>query len=66
MDKNEKSLFYSVKDLIALGIGGQNKVYTLMRSPDFPSVRIGGRLLVPKEAFWNWLKEQSQKGGEAK
>jgi len=66
MDKSEKSLFYSAKDLIALGIGGHNKVYALMNSPDFPSVRIGGRLLVPKEAFWNWLKEQSQKGGEAK
>ncbi|MGI5838203.1 MAG: hypothetical protein ACOX8W_00895 [bacterium] len=66
MDMNIRDMFYSAKDLIALGIGSHNKVYALMNSPEFPSVRIGGRLFVKKDVFWKWINDQSRKRGEAK
>ena len=65
MDRNISEIFYSAKDLIALGIGGHNKIYKLLNSPDFPSVRIGGRLFVKKDVFWKWINDQSRKGGES-
>lgn len=38
-------------------------VYTLMHREDFPTIRIGKRMLVPEDKFVQWLDEQSQKGG---
>jgi len=31
------------------------KAYTLARREDFPSIRIGRRIVVPKDAFHRWL-----------
>ena len=38
-------------------------VYTLMHRVDFPTIRIGKRMLVPEDKFVQWLDEQSQRGG---
>ena len=34
--------------------------YELARSADFPSMRIGSRILVPKEKFICWIDEQAE------
>ena len=39
-------------------------VYTLMHREDFPTIRIGKRMLVPEDKFIQWLDEQSQWGGD--
>lgn len=39
-------------------------VYTLMHREDFPTIRIGKRMLVPEDKFVQWLDEQSQRGGD--
>ena len=39
-------------------------VYTLMHREDFPTIRIGKRMLVPEDKFIQWLDEQSQRGGD--
>ena len=39
-------------------------VYTLMHRVDFPTIRIGKRMLVPEDKFVQWLDEQSQRGGD--
>ena len=39
-------------------------VYTLMHREDFPTIRIGKRMLVPEDKFVQWLDEQSRRGGE--
>ena len=39
-------------------------VYTLMHRVDFPTIRIGKRMLVPEDKFIQWLHEQSQRGGD--
>ena len=55
-------LFLNVKDLSkALGIA-PSSCYELMHEKDFPSIRIGKRLVVPREKFIKWVDEQS-KGG---
>ena len=36
--------------------------YELMHEPDFPVLRIGNRMVVPKEQFIQWVKERV--GGE--
>ena len=32
--------------------------YELMHEPDFPVLRIGNRMMVPKEQFIQWVKER--------
>ena len=33
--------------------------YEMMREPDFPVLRVGSRMVVPKEKFIQWVEEQS-------
>lgn len=50
----------SVQELAAnLGIS-LPKAYELVKQPGFPAIRIGGRILVPVEAFGRWLSETSK------
>lgn len=44
-----------------LGIAPSSS-YELMHEADFPVLRIGNRLVVPKEKFVEWV-EQNTKGG---
>ena len=38
--------------------------YELMHEPEFPTLRIGNRMVVPKEKFIAWVEEHT-KGGDA-
>lgn len=38
--------------------------YELMHEPEFPTLRIGNRMVVPKERFVQWV-ETHTKGGDA-
>jgi len=33
--------------------------YTLMRSKDFPTIRIGKRMVVPKDKLLAWMEDQT-------
>lgn len=44
-----------VSNLLGISI---SSAYELMHEKDFPSVRIGSRLIVPKEEFQKWVKEK--------
>ena len=44
----------------ALGISRAN-AYQLMHSKGFPTLRIGKRMLVPKEKFLEWLNSNTEK-----
>lgn len=37
--------------------------YELMHEPEFPSLKIGNRIVIPKEAFIRWVEEHT--GGAA-
>ena len=32
--------------------------YELMHQPDFPTLRVGNRMVVPKEQFIRWVEKQ--------
>ncbi len=38
----------------------KNVAYALMRKPGFPSIRVGGRWIVPVAALERWLAEQAE------
>ena len=45
-----------------LGIAPSSS-YELMHEKDFPTLRVGSRMVVPKEKFIEWV-EQHTKGGD--
>ena len=38
--------------------------YELMHEPDFPVLKVGSRLVVPKEKFAEWVSRHTQGGAE--
>ena len=36
--------------------------YELMHEPDFPVLKVGSRLVVPKEKFEEWVSQHTQGG----
>ena len=55
---DELPLFLNA-DLVAQVLGiSISSAYDLMHEKDFPSMRIGNRLIVPKEKFKIWVDEK--------
>lgn len=54
---------YNIPEIAALLDINVTKAYELARCKGFPAVRIGRRIVVPKEAFHRWLDGVWQKGG---
>ena len=46
-----------------LGISPSSS-YELMHEPDFPVLKIGSRLVVPKEKFVEWVSQHTQGGAD--
>ena len=40
-----------------------SSAYELMHEPGFPTLRIGSRMVVPKEQFVQWVSTHTQGGG---
>ena len=38
--------------------------YELMHEPDFPMLKIGSRMVVPKEQFVEWVSRHTQGGAD--
>lgn len=54
----------SVQELSAqMGIS-LPKAYELVKTPSFPTIRIGTRILIPVDGFKAWLRTKS-KGGDS-
>lgn len=54
-DYNDLPLMLSVPDVASvLGISRAG-AYDLVRSDGFPALRIGSRIVVPKEKFMDWI-----------
>ena len=51
-------------ELVAQVLGiAPSSSYELMHEPEFPTLRIGNRIVVPKEKFISWV-EKHTKGGD--
>ena len=62
---DELPLFLNAKTLAkVLGVSPSSG-YELMHEPSFPVLRVGNRLVVPKEQFIQWVAEHTE-GGNCK
>ena len=62
-DYSELPLFLNA-DTVAKALGvSPSSSYELMHDPGFPILKIGNRMVVPKEKFIQWV-EQRTSGGE--
>ena len=60
---DELPLFLNAKivaEILGIPVAG---AYELLHQEDFPVLRIGSRLVVPKEKFLSWVEDQT--GGNA-
>ena len=56
---DELPLFFNAKMAAdALGVSPSSG-YELMREPDFPALKIGSRIVVPKEKFIAWVEQKT-------
>ena len=47
-------------ELVAKVLGvSPSSAYELMHEPDFPVLRVGNRMVVPKEKFIQWVEEHT-------
>ena len=46
----------TVKNVLGISI---SSAYELMHEKDFPSIKIGNRLIVPKDKFRDWIDKNS-------
>lgn len=56
---NCDQLAYSVNDLCPLLGISRPVAYELVHRADFPAIRVGRRILIPKNALERWLEQQS-------
>ncbi len=62
-DYNELPLFLNVETIAkVLGISSSSG-YELMHEPDFPILKIGNRMVVPKKKFIEWVEKNTAGGG---
>ena len=62
---DELPLFLN-SELVAKVLGvSPSSGYELMHQPDFPVLRVGNRMLVPKEQFIQWVADHTE-GGNCK
>lgn len=58
---DELPLFFNA-ELVGKVLGvSSTSVYELMHRDDFPSIKIGNRIIVPKEKFIEWTNKQSER-----
>ena len=59
---NELPLFLNAK-LVAQALGVSiSTAYEVMHKPSFPTLRVGSRMVVPKEQFIQWVMENTEGG----
>ncbi len=62
---DELPLFLNA-ELVAKVLGVSiSSAYELMHEKDFPTLRVGSRMVVPKEKFIEWVEQHMKGGGNA-
>ncbi len=62
-DYSELPLFLNA-EMVAKVLGiSPSSGYELMHEPDFPILRIGNRMVIPKEKFIQWVEQNTTGGG---
>ena len=53
-------LFFDAETVAAVFGIAPSSAYELMHEKDFPTLRIGNRMVVPKEEFVEWVRKQTE------
>jgi len=53
-----------VKQLVDLMGVSDSTIYELIQETDFPSLRLGKRIVVPKEELRKWISANTKGGGK--
>ena len=56
-------LFLNAETVAKVLVVSPSSVYELMHEPGFPVLRIGNRMVVPKEQFIQWVAEHTGGAG---
>lgn len=59
---NRQKLTYSVPEAAKILGVSASKMYEVVKIDGFPTIKIGGRLLVSAKGLERWIDEQSQRG----
>lgn len=59
---DELPLFFNAELVAKVSGLSPSSGYELMHEPGFPVLRIGSRIVVPKEKFIQWVEEHTQGG----
>ena len=59
---NRPKLTYSVPEAAKILGVSASKMYEVVKTDGFPTIKIGGRLLVSAKGLERWIDEQSQRG----
>jgi excisionase family DNA binding protein len=59
-----ESLTYTVDEVAALLGIARGKAYQHVRAGDIPSIRMGKRVLIPRDRFHAWLNRETAKSSE--
>lgn len=62
---DELPLFLNVKTVAQVLDIALSSTYELMHEKTFPTLRIGNRMVVPKEKFIQWAEEHTNGGGQS-
>lgn len=58
---DELPILMTAEDVAATGLCGRNKAYDILNTDGFPAIKVGKKLLVPKDAFVAWIRDQVAK-----
>ena len=58
MFEMKESVYKNYGEAKVLGVSPSSG-YELMHEPDFPVLRVGNRMVVPKEKFMQWVEEHT-------
>ena len=61
---DELPLLLSVKQLVDLMGVSDSTIYELIQETEFPSLRLGKRIVVPKEELRKWISANTKGGGK--
>lgn len=58
--RRDEPLVYTIEQTAAKLQISKSKTYELARQEDFPSVKIGGRVMIPRLKLEEWINQQAE------
>lgn len=59
MEKTTGNLVYTVQELAESLCLSESYMYQLIRSNEFPKIKLGRKILIPKKAIEEWLEKKA-------